>query len=287
MNVTAVNTPNLSVESRGRTLAYRSLGTGHPIVLCTRFRGTMDIWDPAFLDALARNGFRVITFDYSGTGQSTGEKSMNPGMLASDANDLIEALGLDHVVISGWSLGGMAAQIALAMYGQRISHAVLIGTTPPGQLVKPAEQLFYDTAVLPEYTLEHETILFFEPKSPASVAAARRSVERIAQRTEGRSPPVPLAWAAENLGTEPKNPLFPADAVLEALKTTTTTTPILHVGGDHDIIFPVENWYALNQQLPTTQLLTFPHAGHGPHHQHPEAVAEYIGSFVRTTSKNQ
>jgi hypothetical protein len=29
-------------------------------VLCTRFRGNMDVWDPAFLDALARNGFRVI-----------------------------------------------------------------------------------------------------------------------------------------------------------------------------------------------------------------------------------
>lgn len=70
--------------------------------------------------------------------------------------------------------------------------------------------------------------------------------------------------------------------MLEALKTT--TIPILHVGADHDIIFPVENWYALNQQLPTVQLLTFPHAGHGPHHQHPEAAAEHIATFVRTTS---
>ncbi|NYE59413.1 pimeloyl-ACP methyl ester carboxylesterase [Duganella sp. 1224] len=283
MTITAINTPNLKVDIRGRTLAYRSLGDGHPIVLCTRFRGTMDVWDPAFLDALAANGLRVITFDYSGIGQSSGEKSMHPGALANDAYDLIDALGLDQVVISGWSLGGMAAQIALAVYGQRISHAVLIGTTPPGHLAKPAEQLFYDTAVIPEYTLEDETILFFEPTSPASVAAARRSVARIAQRTEGRSPPVPLAWAAENLGSTPKNPLFPADAVMDALKTT--TIPVLHVGGDHDIIFPVENWYALNQQLPTTQLLTFPHAGHGPHHQHPLAVAEYIASFVRNTSK--
>lgn len=280
---TAVNTPNLLVESKGRTLAYRSMGSGHPIILCARFRGTMDIWDPAFLDALVLNGFRVITFDYSGIGLSTGEKSMNPGVLAEDANDLIEALELHEVVISGWSLGGMVAQVALAMYGQRISHAVLIGTTPPGPLVKPAEQLFYDTAVIPDYSLEDEVILFFEPKSPDSVAAARRSSERIAQRKQGRSPPAPVAWAAENLGAGPKNPVFPADAILQVLKTT--TIPILHIGGDHDIIFPVENWYALNQQLPTTQLLTYPGAGHGPQHQHPEAVAEYIGSFVRGTSK--
>lgn len=280
---TAVDTPNLSVESKGRTLAYRSLGYGHPMILCARFRGTMDSWDPAFLDALALNGFRVITFDYSGIGLSSGEKSMNPGALAQDANDLIEALGLHDVVIGGWSLGGMAAQVALAMYGQCISHVVLIGTTPPGPLVKPAEQLFYDTAVISDYSVEDEVILFFEPASPDSVAAARRSSERIAQRKQGRSPPVPLAWAAENLGTAPKNPVFPADAILQVLKTT--TIPILHIGGDHDIIFPVENWYALNRQLPTTQLLTYPGAGHGPQHQHPQAVAESIGSFVRGTSK--
>jgi pimeloyl-ACP methyl ester carboxylesterase len=55
-------------------------------------------------------------------------------------------------------------------------------------------------------------------------------------------------------------------------------------GGDHDIVFPVENWYALNQQLPTVPLLTFPQAGHGPRHEHPEACAELIATFVRTTS---
>lgn len=277
----AVEAPNQAVEVGGRSLAYRSIGAGRPIVLCTRFRGTMDVWDPAFVDALAGNGFRVITFDYSGLGQSSGEKDMSPMSLARDAHDLIEALALRDVVISGWSLGGMTAQVVLAMYPQRLSHAVLIGCPPPGPNVKPAEQLFYDTAVIPEYGIEDETILFFEPRSVASREAAQRSVDRIAQRKQGRSPPVPVDWAAANLGDRPKNPLFPADAVLEALKAT--AIPVLHIGGDHDIIFPVENWYALNQQLPTVQLLTFPQAGHGPHHEHPQACAEHIASFVRHT----
>ena len=62
------------VDVNGRRLAYRSIGTGKPLVLCTRFRGNMDLWDPLFLDSLAATGFRVITFDYSGLGLSTGEK---------------------------------------------------------------------------------------------------------------------------------------------------------------------------------------------------------------------
>jgi hypothetical protein len=32
------------------------------------------------------------------------------------------------------------------------------------------------------------------------------------------------------------------------------------------------------------QVLTFPHAGHAPHDQHPIATAEHIASFVRTSA---
>jgi len=280
----AVNAPNHYVDVGGRRLAYRSVGEGTPIVLCTRFRGTMDVWDPAFLDALASRAFRVITFDYSGLGLSTGDRTYDPVALARDAVDLIAALELERAVVGGWSLGGLAAQVVVAMFPTRISHGVLIGTSPPGPLVKPSEQLFYDTAVIPDNSFEDEVVLFFEPRSTASREAAKRSVERIAQRTEGRSVPIPADWAAARLGNSPRNPIFPADAILTALKST--NVPILHIGADHDIIFPVENWYALNQQLPTVQLLTFPRAGHGPHHEHPEAAAAHIATFVRTTTKS-
>jgi pimeloyl-ACP methyl ester carboxylesterase len=242
----------------------------------------LDLWDPLFLDSLAAGSFRVVTFDYSGLGLSTGDRNYDPVALARDAKDLIDALGLDSVVIGGWSLGGLAAQTFVTMYPQHVSHAVLIGTGPPGPLVKTAEQLFYDTARIPENTFEEQIILFFEPRSQASRAAARSSVDRIARRQTDQSVPVPIEFATAALGTRPRNPMFPADAVLAALRTT--SIPILHVGGDHDISFPVENWYALNRQLPTLQLLTLPQAGHAPHHQHPVASAEHIATFVRETS---
>lgn len=88
----AVAAQNQYVDAKGRRLAYRSVGAGKPLVLCTRFRGNMDLWDPLFLDSLAASGFRVITFDYSGLGLSTGEKNYDPISLARDAHDLIERL---------------------------------------------------------------------------------------------------------------------------------------------------------------------------------------------------
>jgi len=44
VKVTALTAPNQFVETRGRRLAYRSIGSGTPLVLCTRFRGNMDLW---------------------------------------------------------------------------------------------------------------------------------------------------------------------------------------------------------------------------------------------------
>src|SRR5882672_5341045 len=140
----AVSAPNQFVEVGGRKLAFRTIGSGQPIVLCQRFRGNLDSWDPAFLDGLASHGFQVIVFDYSGIGLSTGERTYSPPSLAKDAIELIGALGLQKVVIGGWSVGGIAAQIVFAMAGPKVSHVVLLATTPPGDLAKLGEQLFFD-----------------------------------------------------------------------------------------------------------------------------------------------
>ncbi|MFF9147473.1 alpha/beta fold hydrolase [Streptomyces sp. NPDC014861] len=274
----AVTAPNRFVTSRGRTLAYRSIGTGQPIVLCNRFRGNLDSWDPLFLDSLAAHGLRAITFDYTGLGLSTGTPTYDPAALAQDAHDLIHALDLGTVVLAGWSLGGIAAQIGLATYPELITSLILLGTVPPGPMVKMSEQIFYDLSTKPENDFEDEVALFFEPADPTSRQSARHSWERLTARTQHRSIPVPGPWAAAQIDSEPRNPVFSAPAVLDMLRTT--HTPILHIAGDHDIMFPVENWYALNQQLPTLQLITYPRAGHGPHQQHPRASAAHIGAFL-------
>ncbi|PRF57849.1 alpha/beta hydrolase [Burkholderia multivorans] len=278
-DTSSLNARTQFVDVDGRRLAYRTFGRGTPLVLCVRFRGTMDTWDPLFLDTLVERGFQVTIFDYSGLGQSTGERTYHPASLAKDAIDLIVALKLGKAVIGGWSVGGMAAQIVVAKAPQLVSHAVLIATTPPGPLVKPGEPLFYAMAKR-ENDFEDFVTLFFEPASPASRAAAEQSAARVAARKVDLSPAVPVEWAGQQVGDGPKNPAFPVDAVLDALKST--SIPVLHVGGDHDIVFPVENWYALNGQLPTLHLVTLPRTGHGPQLEYPIACASHIAAFVGT-----
>jgi pimeloyl-ACP methyl ester carboxylesterase len=276
-----ITAPTQFIDVPGRRLAYRRIGEGKPILLCTRFRGNLDDWDPAFLDALCECGFQVLTFEYSGLGQSTGDRTYDPYALGKDAADLLEAMCLRDVVVCGWSIGGAAAQVVVARHPQRVSHVVLIGTSPPGVLAKRGEQRFHDKVSLPTNTFEDEIDLFFEPSSAGSRAAARRSADRIAARRD-RSVPVDAGWVASVISRTPRPEFFASEEVLEALAQT--SLPMLHIGGDHDIVCPVENWYALNRRFPTLQLITYPQAGHAPQHQHPEATAEHIETFVRETS---
>ena len=100
--------PNEAVRAAdGIDYAYRDTGgeTGGtlPLILFQHFRGNLDSWDPALIDALAA-GRRVITFDYAGVGGSTGTTASTVGEMAREAIAFIAALELGQVDLLGFSI---------------------------------------------------------------------------------------------------------------------------------------------------------------------------------------
>jgi pimeloyl-ACP methyl ester carboxylesterase len=265
-----------------RRIAYRSFGTGPALILCTRFRGTLDTWDPAFLDSLAKR-FRVITFDYQGIGQSTGKPSYDPKSLAHDVVALADALGEDKFIIGGWSLGGHAAQVVSTVWPERVTHVILLGTMPPGDNVHGSTPAFSAYVLKPYNSLDEETTLFFEPMSVESREAARVSRLRMALRTSGRSPDVPEDMYVRLLKESAHDEAFHDDGGYRDFLEK-TVTPILVITGDHDIGFPVENWFNLSRKWRSLFLSVLPRAGNGVHHQYPELAARIMGCFVESTS---
>lgn len=266
-------------ELSDRTIAYRSYGKGKAIIFVNRFRGTLDTWDPLFVAKMAEK-FNVIVFDYSGIGSSTGSLAPDITVVAKDVKDLADFLKLDSVIVLGWSYGGLVAQTATLLYPNLVTHAVLVGTNPPGKNEIPIEQAFFDAALKPVNDFEDEIVLFFEPKSESSRLAAKASHDRIHKKIDGGKIPSTMDVFQLYFGG---GDTFREDALNFREQLKKIKTPILIISGDHDISFAVENWYPYINQMTNAQMIVYAATGHGPQHQYPELTAQYIINFVEYT----
>lgn len=266
------------IDVAGDRIAYRSIGSGAPIILLSRMRGTIDTWDPLFLDGLAET-LRVITVDYPGVGYSAGALPADMGEAASFVAAFATAIDVPYFIIGGWSWGGLVAQSFLLDHPERVSHAILIGTNPPGRVDIPLQQVFVERAFKSVNDLADEEVLFFEPKSAVSRQAAKVSRERIYARLDVVSK-IPSrmeeiqAYIAAAQG-------FGEDKVGRREKLIATRMPILVICGDHDTSTAGQNWFPLVGKLRNAHLVVYPEAGHGPQHQYPELTVNHINAFLR------
>jgi pimeloyl-ACP methyl ester carboxylesterase len=269
------------VQVNGDRIAYRRIGKGSPILFANRLRGTLDTWDPMFLDALALN-HTVITVDYPGIGYSGGALPADMGAVGAFLDDFAKAIALDRFAILGWSWGGLAAQALLLDRPQRVTHGILVGTNPPAPNPVPMQQVFIERAFKPVNDLADEEILFFEPRSAPSRAAALASHKRIYAR-DGVAEKIPSTPEAIQAYLKTAGN-FHEDKAGRRKALTQTQMPLLILSGDNDPATPSQNWFPLVGQLRNAQLMFYSEAGHGPQHQYPELSAEYIVRFLARTA---
>ncbi|MFE4544094.1 alpha/beta fold hydrolase [Arthrobacter sp. NPDC056727] len=169
--------PNLKVTlADGRTFAYREVGdpAGGPLLLLQHFRGNLDNWDPALADALA-NGRRVIAFDNAGVGGSDG---VTPST--------IDAMGLDHLDVLGFSIGSFLAQEFLVTVPDSLGRVVLASSAPRGAAgVHGWAPDVIGGVGTPNTTPEEYVEVFFAP-SETSKTAGMQALGRMYARTEDR-----------------------------------------------------------------------------------------------------
>jgi pimeloyl-ACP methyl ester carboxylesterase len=271
--------PTRFVEADGIRFAYRRFGnpTGTPIVLLQHFMGNLDNYDPAITDVLAQ-GREVILTDNAGVGLSTGVAPQTVAGMARDAASLIDALGLEHVDLFGFSMGGHVAQQIAVDRPELVRRLVLVGTGPRGG--DGMDQLAPDVAPLFGKAYEPQDLMwlpiFFSP-SEASQAAGRRFLERIRARTEDRDAPVSEATVAAHRAAAGEWGVAAPDS-FDYLKGI--SQPALVVNGSNDIVVPTINSYILQQNLPNAELILFPDSNHGSHFQFTELFNRYVTDFV-------
>src|ERR1700730_3518310 len=96
--------PTQFVEANGIRFAYRRFGEPDsvPLVLIQHFTDTMDHWDPAVTDGLARDR-EVILFNNAGVSSSSGEVPATFQDMGTNAVSFIKTLGLTQVDVLGIS----------------------------------------------------------------------------------------------------------------------------------------------------------------------------------------
>ena len=125
-----------SFDSDGVNLAYIDVAPtgpdrGEPIVLVHGFASNHRVnWvNPRWVDALTKDGRRVIALDNRGHGRS--EKLYDPELyrtdiLASDVANLIAHLGLGRVDLMGYSMGARIVAF-LALARPDLSRSIILG----------------------------------------------------------------------------------------------------------------------------------------------------------------
>ena len=133
----------------GTSLHVKDMGAGKPVVLIHGWPLTGDMWEKQTL-ALVEAGYRVITYDRRGFGQSGHPVDCyDYDTFADDLAVILEQLDLWDATLVGFSMGGGEVARYLSRHGRsRISKAVLLASVVPFLLKTSDNPKGVDIAVL-------------------------------------------------------------------------------------------------------------------------------------------
>ena len=272
--------PNKLVRAaNGVDYAYRDTGGGEgavPLVLLQHFRGNLDSWDPALIDALAQNR-RVVTFDNAGVGGSTGTTPDSVEQMARDAIAFIAAMELGQVDLLGFSIGSFVAQQIALTRPDVVRRLVLASSAPQGAAGMHGWAPGVIGAVgTPQTSPEAYLSVFFAPTA-SSRQAGKEALGRIYARTEDRD--TATTWATREAQYDAVCTWgIPGHALLQRLSCL--QLPVFVANGDSDPMILPHYSYLLAGLIPQARVKIYPDSAHGFLFQHHAEFAADVEAFL-------
>ena len=114
-----------------------------PIVVCIHGLTTPSfVWGP-IAKGLAKQGFRVLSYDLYGRGYSARPRgAQDAAFFVAQLEDLLDTLGVDQpVTLLGYSMGGAIAAAFAAKHATRIRQLILLAAAGMGHELGPVARL--------------------------------------------------------------------------------------------------------------------------------------------------
>lgn len=267
------------VSVDGADVFYITRGTGVPCVVpCLLGTSLYERLTPAPLT----DHFQFVYVDVRGAGQSTGDPAdLTFDVIASDVDAVRADLGLPCVAVLGYSVMGAIALEYGRRRPERVSHVILAGTPPTGdmQAVAAASAAFFaadgseerkailrdNMSRLPPGTPPSQAIFaqtpmrFFDPRfDAAALFAGSMFNPRVFEHVLGR---LTARWN-----------------VLDGLESL--RVPILLAHGRYDYTVPFTMWDGVAGKIPNAHLQLFERSGHQPFFEEPARFADVVLAWM-------
>ncbi len=269
--------------ANGVGYAYRDTGGGEsavPLVLLQHFRGNLDNWDPALIDALATTR-RVVTFDNAGVGGSTGTTPDTIEQMARDAIAFLAAMGISQADLLGFSIGSFVAQQIALVRPAIVRRLVLASSAPQGAAGMHGWAPEAIGAIgTPQTSPEAYLGVFFTPSAP-SRQAGQEALRRMYARTEDRDKAT--TWATREAQYDAVCAWgIPDHGLLQRLGAI--DMPVFVANGDSDPMILPRYSYLLAGLIPHAEVIIYPDSAHGFLFQHHAEFAADVEAFLTGTS---
>jgi non-heme chloroperoxidase len=263
-------------------LHYTDHGEGQPIVLIHGWPLSGRSWE-AQVPALVGAGYRVITYDRRGFGQSSQPwHGYDYDTLAADLAALLNHLDLTDAVLIGFSMGGGEVVRYLHTYGSdRVSKIVLASAVPP---------YLYKADDNPDGGVDDATVAgmisgvtgdrmaFFDEFLTPYFSAGKKMKVSPQQKAYALS----LAAIASPKGTADCITAFSCTDFRADLAAITVPTLVIH--GDSDNIVPIEvSGERTAEAIPGAVLVVLEDAPHGVIVSHPDEWNAAVLQFLAGT----
>jgi non-heme chloroperoxidase len=267
-------------------LHYTDQGAGAPVVLIHGWPLSGRSWEaqvPALVDA----GYRVLTYDRRGFGQSSQPwTGYDYDTFAADLDGLLTQLDLTGVTLVGFSMGGGEVVRYISRFGTaRVAKAVLASAVPP---------YLYKSDDNPDGGLDDATIEAFETgvrtDRPAFLDGFTADFFNAGGKglLDSRSGAVsePMRQYALHLA-EVASPKGTLDCIAAFGRTdfrgdvAAVTVPTLVVHGDSDAIVPFEvSGKRSHELIAGSELVVIEGGPHGVNASHPEQFNAALLDFL-------